>query len=328
MPFDGWSSQQILIAAGTFGLVVSVWMIAVVFVTMRRNQRDAEIAVRLGEVDPSTKRVRVLRLWQQNKAASLTVPGHSSLKQWLQRMSQVPEDAGWTAPMSSVLLGVAGVAVLLSAVVFAVTQHLLPALGSVIVLVVIFTIYTRYRIARNLARFERQFADALQLLARSLRAGHPLTGAFRLTAEEMHAPVSHIFERLCQEQALGINVEQSLRHVGEETSSSDVKLFATSVAIQLRTGGNLADMMDRLAAVIRSRIRLSQRIRVVAAQTQLSKRILLALPLIMLLLLSILNPAHLEPLFIHPLGHRMLIAGGVAMLLGWYTMNRMANLKY
>ncbi len=141
-------------------------------------------------------------------------------------------------------------------------------------------------------------------------------------------PVSRVFERMCHEQSLGVDLEQSLRDTAEESSSADLKLFATAVAIQLRTGGNLADMMDRVAEVIRSRIRLSQRVRVVSAQTQLSKRILLAMPLLMLLALSILNPSHIDPLWQTPLGHKLLVVGAIAMVLGWCIMNRMARLKY
>ncbi len=328
MPSFELTTLQLLLAAAAFVLVISLWMIVVVALSMRRVGQEKAIARRLGEFEADDDDVRVLRLWHEGQEASTVVPTGSAWARTADALRRFPEDAGWAAPAPSILMGVAGVAALIAAVVFAATGAALPAIGAAVAVVVIFTIYARYRIAKRLAVFERQFADALQLLARSLRAGHPLTGAFRLTADEMRPPVSHIFDRICQEQSLGIDLETSLRNAGDQSGSADLKLFVTSVSIQLRTGGNLADMMDRLAEVIRDRIRLSQRIRIVSAQTQLSKRILLGLPLFMLLLLSIVNPAHLEPLFVQPLGHKMLLAAGAAMLLGWYTMNRMARLRY
>jgi tight adherence protein B len=320
--------MQILLGAAGFGLVMSLWLIVLMAVTMRRTEREKAVAKRLGEIHPDQDHVRVLRLWHEGEQITTVIPVESAWKTAMARLNQIPKDAGWVTPMHSIALGVAGIAVLLFTVAYAVTGNLISGAGALVAVPVVFTIYTRYQISRHSAHFERQFADALQLLSRSLRAGHPLSGAFRLVAEEMTPPVSEIFARLCQEQSLGISLEDSLRSVASSTNSSDLQLFATSVGIQVRTGGNLADMMDRLAAVIRERIRLSQRVRVISAQTQFSKRILLVLPLLMLLVLSILNPAHLAPLFENTLGHYMLFAGGVAMLLGWWTMNHMAKLRY
>lgn len=329
MPFiEDLTAKQMLMAAGGFGLILSLWLLGVSLMSMRRTAREKAIARRLGEIDGKDHQVRVLRLWIDGHEATTFVPHDSWLRLWWSRFRRFPEDAGWSVPVQSVLMGVGGVVVLLSAVTMAFTQNPLPALGVAVAAVVLFAIYTRYCVARNMENFEQQFSDALQLIARSLRAGHPLMGAFRLTAEEMQAPVSTIFARICQEQSLGVGLEDSLRTAAAESNSPDLKLFTTSVGIQIRSGGNLADMMDRLAEVIRSRIKLSRRIRVVAAQTQFSKRILLALPLLMLLILSIVNPVHVSALFETTMGRQMLLAGGVAMLLGWFTMNRIARLQY
>jgi tight adherence protein B len=87
-------------------------------------------------------------------------------------------------------------------------------------------------------------------------------------------------------------------------------------------------MMDRLAEVMRDRIRISQRVRVISAQTQLSKRILLSLPVFMFVVLSIANPAHMDPLYTTGLGQYMLMGGAVAMVMGWWVMNRMVKIEY
>jgi tight adherence protein B len=322
------TSKQIMMAGAAFGLVISVWMLIILFVSMRRLEKEKAVALRLGEINSSQDHIRVLRLWHEGEQVTTMVPVESALDQWKRRMQQIPRDAGWTTPIHSILLGLVGFTVLLVTLTVSITGNMISSLGIVLVVPVLFSIYTRYRITCQAAEFERQFADALQLLSRSLKAGHPLTGSFRLVAEEMRPPVSEIFAKFCQEQSLGLGLDESLQSAADSSTSSDLKLFATSVGIQIRTGGNLADMMDRLAAVIRERIKLSQHVRVISAQTQFSKRILLALPMVMLLVLSILNPAHLAPLFDTQLGHYMLIAGSIAMLLGWWTMNKLSQLEY
>lgn len=328
MPEIVLTTRQVLMAGAVFGLVISLWMLVVMIISMRRLEKEKAVARRLGEISATQDNVRVLRLWHEGEQVTTLVPIEAAWHVHYERLKQIPRDAGWSTPIHSILLGVTGFSVLAGTLTIAATSNWISGIGAVLVIPVLFSIYTRYRISCHTAVFERQFADALQLLSRSLKAGHPLTGAFRLAAEEMRPPVSDIFSKICQEQSLGVSMEDSLRAAADASTSSDLKLFATSVGIQIRTGGNLADMMDRLSLVIRERIRLSQRVRVISAQTQFSKRILLALPLLMLLILSILNPAHLMPLFETQLGNYMLLAGGVAMLLGWWTMNQMAKLRY
>jgi tight adherence protein B len=107
-----------------------------------------------------------------------------------------------------------------------------------------------------------------------------------------------------------------------------MKLFATSVIIQVRSGGNLADMMYRLADVIRDRMRLKRRVRVLTAQTQLSKRVLLALPFLLFGALNLLNPTYMMPLYTTAMGRMLLIIAGTGLILGAWMMNRLSVLKY
>jgi tight adherence protein B len=170
--------------------------------------------------------------------------------------------------------------------------------------------------------------DALDLSARSLRVGHPLVAAFRLISEEIAPPVNTIFSEICQQQALGVSLEEALHNVAEESTSGDLKLFATSVIIQLRSGGNLAEMMERVAIVIRERMRLSRRVRVLTAQTQFSKRVLLALPFFIFLVLNVINPKYMAPLYSTPDGRILMSIGAAGLVMGAWIMNRMAVLRY
>jgi tight adherence protein B len=178
------------------------------------------------------------------------------------------------------------------------------------------------------AAFDRQLLDALDLVVRSLRANHPLLGALQLVSEEIPSPVGTLFGEICQQHGLGMSLESSLCRAAASTDHPEFKLFATSISIQMRSGGHLADMVTRLAQVIRDRMRLGRRVRVLTAQVQLSKRILLVMPFILFLVLNVISPDYVRVLYTTPTGRAMLVGGGIALMMGALLMNRMARLQY
>ena len=127
---------------------------------------------------------------------------------------------------------------------------------------------------------------------------------------------------------MGGELEQVLRQSAEASSNSDMKLFATSVAIQLNSGGNLAELMDRLSRVIRDRMRLNRRVRVLTAQTQLSKRVLLCLPFLVFVALNVVNPEYMSLFYTTFAGRIMLGVGVFLLVIGAWMMNKMAKLEY
>jgi tight adherence protein B len=170
--------------------------------------------------------------------------------------------------------------------------------------------------------------DGLGIAARALRAGHPLMGAFQLISEEIDEPLGDIFYRICQEQMLGSDLKDSIHKVAKSTYNPELKLFATSVGIQLQSGGNLADLMDSLAEIIRARMRLNRRVRVMTSQTQFSKNLLIALPIIVFFVLNILNPEYAEPLYTTTVGRIMMAATAVSIFFGAWVMKRLTVLRF
>jgi tight adherence protein B len=183
-------------------------------------------------------------------------------------------------------------------------------------------------ISKRAGLFERQLVDALGIAARALRAGHPLAGAFQLVSEEIGEPLGSVFFRICQEQSLGLDLKDSIYKVTKSTRNSELKLFATAVAIQFQSGGNLADLMDSLASVVRERMRLNRRVRVITAQTQFSKRTLIALPIVLFFLLNIISPQYMEMFYTTTTGRYMLVIVVVSMLLGAWVMHRLSILRF
>ncbi len=236
--------------------------------------------------------------------------------------------AGWPYGAGSALSIVIGVITLSCGAVAFVTGSLILAGGVTVALVVLLRLYLTARISARDRLFETQLTDAMDLAARSLRAGHPLPGAFQLIAEETAAPVQTVFAELCQRHGMGASLDESLREIAARTPSEDMKLFATSVAIQMRAGGNLADLIDRLAKVVRERMRLNRRLRVLTSQTNMSKRVLIALPFLVFILFNLINPEYMSAFYETRPGQLLLAVGASGLAIGTLIMNRMAVLKY
>ena len=319
---------NILIPLAVFGIVFAIWLGVLLIRGMQRTSRSEKIGERLdGLLEGEASEEKTLALWREDGVTTTTV--EREREQTLgERLQQMVTDAGWSSP-PGLLIGVTlAVSLFFSVVLFLLTGSILPGIGATIAICLGFWTYLKHCVSKRVAIFEQQFVDSLDLAARSLRAGHPLQGAFRLIAEEIPAPVSSVFHEICQQQELGVSMENALKNVSDKSSSQDLRLFATSVTIQMRSGGNLADMMGRLASVIRDRLRLNRRVRVLTAQTQFSKRILLVLPFIVFFVLNLINPNYMTPMYKTFAGNVLLCIGAGGLILGAWVMSKISVLKY
>lgn len=320
---------DLFIGLSTFGVVLSIWLIGLLLWYRRRSTRAHRVEERLGisEADWQTGQ-RIVRLWDDDvEGADSGEARKSSLLQRFRTTSQDSKTKKGT-PLRTLLIGAFGAPLLIFILVVLTTGSVLTGAGAAASVILGFWIYLKQRASARATLFESQFIEALDLATRSLRAGHPLAGSFRLIADEIPEPVGLVFEEICQQQELGVGLAEAIQNVAAETDSPDMKLFAPSVIVPLRSGGSLADMMERLAFVVRDRMKLNRRIRVLAAQTQFSKRVLLLLPFLMYVLLNIVNPEYMEPLLTTTMGNVMMAGGAVSLLLGNWVMNRMADIKY
>jgi tight adherence protein B len=328
MKTDWLNNLDALTAIGAFGLVMAAWIAFMLLFAMRRQKQQHVLRKRLEHmtVDGSGQ-TQVLRLFHEGAEATTVVPKHAKLsigQRWEESFRAA--DLPW--PSQTALTGLLAVMATSLAIVYLLSHSLLWAcLAAAIVLVAAKAAF-KHRINTHNTRFEQQFLDALDIAARSLRAGHPVVGAFRLISEEVAAPVGTIFAGICQQQELGVSVEEALRLAAQKCPSSDLRLFATSVSIQILSGGNLADMMERLSLVIRDRIKVWRRMRVLTAQTQFSKRVLVALPPFMFVLLNAINPTYMHPLYSTKTGMIILCAAAGSVMLGMWLMNRLTVLHY
>jgi len=188
-------------------------------------------------------------------------------------------------------------------------------------------LYLLHRKSSRMATFERQFPEALELLARAMRAGHSLPSGMKMVADEFSDPIGPEFERTIEEINFGVSVPDALHKLSGRVECTDLRYFIVAVIIQRETGGNLAEILENIARLIRERFKLQGRIRVLSAEGKLSAIVLIAIPFLVAFALSIINPGYLRTLFEDPIG-RMLVAFAVVMMvLGILMMKKMIVIK-
>lgn len=318
----------VLLQISLFGLFIAVWCAVVTLWYLKRSKRLQELSARLDvQQHGGTGSERVLRLWLDGEEAQTYVPGRSE-PTFFERLEKMRQDAGWKTPMLRALAMLA-LAIIIAPIASSVLlQNPLPGIVLGIVIGIGFRAYLGSCISKRKQLYDKQLIDSLDLGARSLRAGHPLSGAFQLMATEIEPPIGQVFGEIVEQESLGVSVQDALRQVADRSNNSDMRIFAASVIIQLRSGGNLADMMERVAWVIRERARLHRRARVLTAEAQLSKWVLLGMPAALFVVMSIMNAKYMKPFFDDWRGQLMIVVALAMMLVGGVVMNRMAKLKY
>jgi len=181
---------------------------------------------------------------------------------------------------------------------------------------------------RRFLKFEEQFPDAIDLLARAVRAGHAFTTGLDLIAKEMPNPLADEFQRTYEQQNLGLPLRDAFENLMRRMPLTDVRIFVTALMIQKDSGGNLAEILDNLSTVIRERFKLMRQIRVYTAQGRLSLYLLVAIPPIMGVMIYFLNRDYIMRLFTDPLGLRFLMAGILLQVLGYFAIRKIIQPKF
>jgi len=176
--------------------------------------------------------------------------------------------------------------------------------------------YVAFMRSRRLHKFEELFPEALDLLGRAVRAGHAFTTGLEMISKESPEPLSGEFRTTFEEQNFGLPLRDALLNLTERVPIVDVRFFVTALLIQKETGGNLAEILDSLARVIRDRFRIYREVKVRTAQGRLTAGILIALPLMMMVILSVLNPRYIGVLFTDPVGPIVLATAAGMQLVG------------
>jgi tight adherence protein B len=187
--------------------------------------------------------------------------------------------------------------------------------------------YASHKRNKRFQKFEEKFPEAIDTLARAVRAGHAFTTALEMIANEVSEPVAGEFRQLFEEQKFGLPVRDALLNLTDRVPLVDVKFFVTAVMLQRETGGNLAEILDNLSYVIRERFKILRQVRVHTAQGRLTMVLLMALPPTIVVIMRLLNPGFIQPLFADPLGHALIVGGITLQTLGYFVIRKIIRIQ-
>jgi tight adherence protein B len=200
---------------------------------------------------------------------------------------------------------------------------LFAALGGAAPLVTV-----RFKRTKRLHTFEEQFPEAIDLIARALRAGHAFTTGLGIAADEMQPPVGTEFKRVYDQQNFGMSLPDALREMAMRVPVLDARFFVTAVLTQRESGGNLAEVLDNLSSVMRDRFKVKRQIRVISAHGRLSGWILSLVPPVLALFLFLMQPDYMRILVDDPLGIRLVMAAVALQVTGTYIISRLVKIEY
>ena len=187
--------------------------------------------------------------------------------------------------------------------------------------------WLRHKRATRMKRFEEQFPEALDLLSRAIRAGHAFQTAMGMVADELPVPVGIEFKKAFEQQNFGLPLRDVLDQMSERVPILDVKFFVTAVSIQRETGGNLAEILDNLAHVVRERFKILRQVRVHTAHGRFTGYVLLALPAALAVALTFINPEHMKLLFEERMGQMMIVGAIVMQAIGYLWIKKVIKIE-
>jgi tight adherence protein B len=185
-----------------------------------------------------------------------------------------------------------------------------------------------YKRSARFRRFNLQLPDAIDLISRALRAGHALPATLVLVADEMADPLGTEFRRTADELNYGLPFREALLNLNRRFPVRDLQFMVSAILVQKETGGNLAELLDKTASVLRARLQLQQKVKVHTAQGRMTGAILFALPFLCFLLLNIVKPGYGDPLFENEAGRKMIYGTLVSMTIGAFVIRRIVRVKY
>jgi tight adherence protein B len=188
--------------------------------------------------------------------------------------------------------------------------------------------YINQRARKRLLALEEQFPDAIELISRALRAGHGFTTGLGMVSTESPEPVASEFRQLYEEQNFGRPLPEALRAFGDRISLLDARFFVTAVLTQRESGGNLAEVLDNLAGVIRDRFKVKRQVRVITAHARITGWVLICEPPVLAIALTFLAPGHITKLVSDPLGVYLVLLALVLQVVGTLVIRKLVNIEY
>lgn len=247
------------------------------------------------------------------------------------RLARLIDQSGVRTTPSAVIV-FSGLTALAAALCAVTVAHASPLRGLVIPLAAIVgfclpVAWLAQRRSSRFKRFEEQFPEALDLLARAIRAGHAFQTAMGMVGDDLPPPVGAEFKKTFERQNFGLPLRDAMNEMADRVEILDVRFFVTAVAIQRETGGNLAEILDNLAHVVRERFKIRRQVRVHTAHGRFTGYVLLALPAALAAALSFISPDHMKVLFQERMGQLMITGAIVLQTVGYIWIRQVIKIE-
>lgn len=329
VPSTIWIPALLLFAAAAFGTlgVILIWEVVRDWLQRRAVRRQLVHLVATEHQGQGDQEDRLLRKQAAEKAnnegwaaSARSLPG---VRASLALLEQA--DVGWS-PLTFCLL-MFGAAAAVGGVTLTLSGSLL--LTAVVAAGGSMLPYLHLRRRRKLIAeaFERGFPEALDLLTRAIRAGHPLTAGLQMVAQDGPDRVAEEFRRAFEEHRFGLSFEDALLGMVDRVRLVDVRIFATAVLIQRESGGNLAEILEKLSSTIRGRFAIRRQLQVYTAQGRLSGYTLAALPIVVGFMIYLIEPSYVMVLFNTSIGHLLLVAGIALQIIGYLWIRKIVSIE-
>lgn len=293
-----------------------------------RSPEKREVLRRLRGYSTSDYERQIIDIMRKSMLSDVPWLNRALLRiRWTDHLSRLIEQSGTESTLGvfillSIVLASGGFVILLW-----LTSHFLLSLMIALFLGVLPFLFVYIKKKRRMEKFQRQLPDALDLIARALKAGHAFTGGLKMVGDEIEDPVGMEFEKTLHEINFGLGIPEALKNLMQRVDCPDLRFFIISVIIQRETGGNLAEILGKISYLIRERFKLQSRVQVLASEGKLSAIILVAIPFVIALALSVLNPGYIRTLFIDPVGKALVAFALFMMGMGIFVMKRMIEIK-
>jgi tight adherence protein B len=231
----------------------------------------------------------------------------------------------WTA-LTYLVLSV-GFAIALGIAALVLTNTTTVALIGAVLGALMPDFYLRRLKKRRIRKFEEQFPESIDLLGRAIRAGHPLSSGMKMVADEAPEPNASEFRTVFEEQRFGLPFEDALIAMADRIDLVDVRIFVTAVLIQREVGGNLAEILDKIAQTVRARFTILRQLRVYTAQGRLSGYVLAALPIVMAIAIYFLDREYIMLLYTETMGRYLVIAAVVMQIIGYLWIRKIVDIE-
>ena len=315
----------VAVAGSIVGGYFAIALLPGVFAARRLDRRLRDVATDDTAADPVSRDETVLK-----HALEGPLPGMDRLVSGTgagKRMARLIEQSGVRTTASGLALITIVAAAVAGLVTFLVVPQRYAPLGAALAAGITPFLWLLHKRSQRLKRFEEQFPEALDLLSRAIRAGHALQTALGMAAEELPDPVGPEFKKTFDQQNFGLPLRDALNEMSARIGILDVRFFVTAVLIQRDTGGNLSEILENLAHVVRERFKIRRQVRVHTAHGRFTGYVLLALPAALAIALSFINPEHMQTLFRERIGQMMLMGAIVMQTVGFIWIRQVIKIE-